>query len=338
MHYRKVSLFLIVLPCLMGVPTLHIVGQPKQTVLIPDTPAGKQLKDWLHVFAAGNQEDFARFIAERYSESQLKETTAVDRADRQARVYLDARDFDIRRVENSTPQEITVLAQASLTGLWFRLTMKVEETAPHRIKEYTSQRIHPPAGSQRKMNERELVEKIRAFMNKLAAADAFSGSLLLARDGKPIFKTVHGFASKAYNVPNRLDTKLNLASVAKMFTAIAIAQLAEQGKLSFTDTLGKHLPDYPNKEVREKVTIHHLLTHTSGLGDFHGAKYVCRRAILKQVQDFFPLFVDEPLSFEPGARCNTATPATSCWGPSSRNCRERTFSIMYAITSLNRRV
>ena len=66
-------------------------------------------------------------------------------------------------------------------------------------------------------------------------------------------------ASKAFNIPIRLDTKLNIASVGKMFTAIAIGQLAEHGKLSFRDTVGKHLPDYPNKEVAAKVTIHHLL-------------------------------------------------------------------------------
>ena len=141
-------------------------------------------------------------------------------------------------------------------------------------------------------------------MNRLAAADAFSGTLLIAKDGKPIFKSVHGLASKAYNVPNRLDTKFSVASVGKMFTAVAIAQLAEQGKLSFNDPVGKYLPDYPNKDVARKVTIHHLLTHSSGLGDTYSAKYICRKGILKQIKDWLPLFVDDPkpLAFEPGAR------------------------------------
>src|ERR1041385_8426676 len=75
-------------------------------------------------------------------------------------------------------------------------------------------------------------------------------------------------SAKAYNAPNRIDTKFNLGSMNKMFTAVAVAQLVEQGKLSFEDTVGKILPDYPNKEVAEKVKIHHLLTHTSGLDDY----------------------------------------------------------------------
>ena len=219
--------------------------------------------------------------------------------------YLDTRGFEICDIEGSTDREIIVLAQATLTGLWFRLTMKVEAAPPYLITEYTSQRIQPPLKfAPPKLNDKELVREIKALMNKLAAADAFSGTLLVARDGKPLLRIAHGLASKAYNIPNRLDTKLNIASVGKMFTAIAIAQLAEQGKLSFTDTVGKHLPDYPNKEVAQKVTIHHLLTHSSGLGDTYSAKYICRKSVLHQVSDWLALFVDnpKPLAFEPGAR------------------------------------
>ena len=302
MRKNKTTLFIITLFCLLFVQVGFVTGQSKQDTTIPDTIAGKKLKEWLRVFAAGNQNEFARFIAANYSKILIDQDTAVDRADRQARTYLDARNFNIRRVEKSEPQEIVVLAQAALTDLWFRLTMKVEAESPHRITEYVSQRIQPPANSQKKLNEREIVREIKTFIEKLAAADAFSGTVLLAKDGKPIFKTVHGLASKAYNVPNRLDTKLNIASITKMFTAVAIAQLAEQGKVSFTDTVGKHLPDYSNKKVAEKVTIHHLLSHTSGLGDYHGAMYMQRKGVLRQVRDYFPLFVDAPLSFEPGER------------------------------------
>ena len=291
-----------ILLCLLFVPLNSLTAQSEPDGPIPDTPAGRQLNGWLRVFASGNQDDFVRFIAEHYSKSLLDQDTAIDHAGREARTYLDARSFDVRSIEKTSAQEITVLAQAALTGLWFRLTMKVEAQSPYAITEYTRQRIHPPAGSRRQLNERELVKEIDAFMNKLAAVDAFSGTLLVAKDGKPIYKTVHGMASKAYNVPNRIDTKLNLASIGKTFTAIAVLQLVEQGKLSLTDTVGKILPDYPNKHVATKVTIHHLLSHTSGMGDIHGPRYAARISSLRQVRDYLPLFVADPLSFEPGAR------------------------------------
>jgi CubicO group peptidase (beta-lactamase class C family) len=87
----------------------------------------------------------------------------------------------------------------------------------------------------------------------------------------------------------------------KMFTAVAVAQLAQQGKLAFDDPLLKHLPDYPNQEIAGKITIHQLLTHTSGLGDYFTDKFMqTSKDRYRTIQDFFPLFVDKPLTGEPG--------------------------------------
>lgn len=302
MRKVRTSLLIITLFCVLPGQVNFITAQSNQKVAIPATPAGNRLAEWLRVFAGGDQDEFVRFIDRHYTKSLLEQDTAIDRAGGQARAYLDSRGFEIRSIERSSAREITVLAQATLTGLWNRLTMKVEANPPYAITEYTRQRIHPPAGSQRRLTERELVLEIKAFMNRLAAADAFSGTLLVAKDGKPVFETVQGMASKAYKVPNRLDTKLNLASIGKVFTATAIMQLVEKGKLSLSDTVGKVLPDYPNKEVAGKVTIDHLLSHTSGMGDIHGAKYAALISSLRQVRDYLPLFVNDPLSFVPGSK------------------------------------
>ena len=88
----------------------------------------------------------------------------------------------------------------------------------------------------------------------------------------------------------------------KMFTAVAVAQLAQAGKLGFEDTIGKHLPDHPNKDAAARVTVHQLLTHTSGIGNIFGPAYESRRDTLLGVADYMALFAAEPLRFEPGAR------------------------------------
>ena len=300
MHQSRQITQILGLLCFLFLSFDSATAQAKQNAVIPETPAGKQLVDWLRLFASGNQEAFTRFIAEHYSQALLDQDKAHDRADRQARVYLDTRRLDVRSVERSTPQEVVVLAQAELTDLWYRLTMKVEPEPPHRISEYAWQRIPPPVDSRKELTQHELAAQIAAFMNKIAGVDAFSGTVLIAKDGRPILIKAYGLASKAYNVPNRTNTKLNIASATKMFTAVAIFQLIEQGKLSLTDNVGKILSDYPNKQVAEKVTVHHLLSHSSGLSDYHGAKYICRKGILREVRDYLPLFTDEPLSFEPG--------------------------------------
>ena len=300
MHRPRVNL--IVLFCLLVLPIEFLAAQTKHEGSLPDTPAAKQLNDWLRVFAGGDQNEYTRFIADRYTATLLAEDKAHDRADHQARVYMDARRFDIRRIERSTPQEIDVLAKARAD----RPLVSAHDgrggrsAAPHHGVHLAT---HPaPAEDQIHVNERELIQQLGVFMDKLASVDAFAGTVLVAKDDKPIFKRAYGLASKAYNFPMRIDTKLNLASTTKIFTAVAVFQLIEQGKLSLTDTVSKILPDYPNKKVADKITIHHLLSHSSGLGDYHGAKYICSKNVLRQARDYFPLFVDEPLSFEPGEK------------------------------------
>ena len=82
-------------------------------------------------------------------------------------------------------------------------------------------------------------------------------------------------------MPNTLDTKFNLGSMNKMFTAVTIAQLVEQGKLSYDDPLSKFLPDFPSAEAAKKIRIKHLLTHTSGLGSYFNDEFdrVVARAV-----------------------------------------------------------
>jgi len=148
----------------------------------------------------------------------------------------------------------------------------------------------------------ELAATIQSYLDSLATENKFSGAIVVAKDGEIIASTAAGIANKATNAPINLETKFNLGSMNKMFTAVAIAQLAQQGKLDFNDPIAKHLPDYPNKEVAAKVTIHHLLTHTSGMGMYFTDRFRAERAKLTTIAAHFPLFVDEPLSFTPGEK------------------------------------
>jgi len=146
------------------------------------------------------------------------------------------------------------------------------------------------------------MRELETYLDNLSTEDKFSGVVLVAKDGMPIFKKAYGLANKNTNAANNTETKFNIASNNKMFTSIAIAQLAERGKLSFDDKISKHLPDYPNKAVADKVTIHHLLTHTSGLGNYQTDKFFEKLGNMKSISDLLPFFANEPLAFEPGAK------------------------------------
>lgn len=112
------------------------------------------------------------------------------------------------------------------------------------------------------------------------------------------------WADRDHDVPNHMDTKFNLGSMNKMFTAVAVLQLVEQGKLTLDDRIIDHLVYYPNQDIAAQVTIHQLLTHTSGLGDFFSDEFMdSRKDRFRTLDDHLPLFVDQPL------------PATSTFSP-----------------------
>jgi CubicO group peptidase (beta-lactamase class C family) len=164
-------------------------------------------------------------------------------------------------------------------------------------------KARPTRGPDRKLSDEQIVRDLRSSLNELVARDRFSGAVLLAKNDQVLFEQAYGFANHAFNVPNKVDTKFNLGSMGKMFTAVAILQLAQQGRFSLNDVLLKVVPDYPNKEVASRITLHQLLTHTSGLGDFFGKAFQdTPKDKFTTIESHLPLFVEKPLLFEPGAK------------------------------------
>lgn len=151
--------------------------------------------------------------------------------------------------------------------------------------------------------EAELVRRMGASLDSLSAAGRFSGVVVLARGGQPVFQHAYGFADRAARRPNTVETSFNLGSINKVFTQIAIRQLADAGKLDLDSTLAVYWPDYPNAEVARRVTIRQLLQHRSGIGgNIFAAPAGGRRHDVRHNRDYLPLFVNEPLRFEPGSR------------------------------------
>lgn len=104
----------------------------------------------------------------------------------------------------------------------------------------------------------------KAIDNIIKLQPSFSGSILIKKDNNIIFNKSYGMADYELDVPNTPKTKFRIASITKPFTALAIMQLAEKKLLNLSDTLTKYIPDYPNGN---KITIAHLLSHTSGIPD-----------------------------------------------------------------------
>jgi CubicO group peptidase (beta-lactamase class C family) len=116
----------------------------------------------------------------------------------------------------------------------------------------------------------------------------------------PVYERAVGIANRETGAPMSTRTKLQIASMTKLFTQIAIRQLEQAGKLSLLDTVGKFLPGYHNATVRSHVTIDQLLRHRSGIGSFWNQRYMSHLRNIRTVDDYLALFQDDSLLFPPG--------------------------------------
>jgi D-alanyl-D-alanine carboxypeptidase len=153
-----------------------------------------------------------------------------------------------------------------------------------------------------RMTQADAVAALSDHAEERAGADEFDGAVLVARHGKVLLQDAWGRADRKAGTANTPATRFRIGSMNKMFTAVAVLQLVEAGKLALGDPIGKHLPGYSNKEVAAKVTVRHLLTHTGGTGDIFGPEFEEHRLQLREHRDYLKLYGSRGLTHEPGAR------------------------------------
>jgi len=153
-----------------------------------------------------------------------------------------------------------------------------------------------------RLSETALVDALKTRLTQDAAAGRFSGAVLIAHNGQPIFEQAYGLADREHGIANTVDTGFRIGSMNKMFTAVSIMQLVQAGKIGLDDPLGKFLTDYPNKELASQVTIRELLTHTGGTGDIFGPQFAAHRLQLRTLADYENLYGARAPLFKPGSR------------------------------------
>ncbi|CAM1367798.1 conserved hypothetical protein [Tenacibaculum litoreum] len=144
-------------------------------------------------------------------------------------------------------------------------------------------------------------QKTTQIANYLDSLDGFSGTVLIAKNDSILFKRAYGFAHLGHKVKNNTETKFSYASIGKSFTAVAIFQLIQEGKISLQDNIGKFLPNYANKSARDSVTVELLLKHRSGLPNyFHSEKFLnISKEQFRTIESLTNLYENKPLEFKP---------------------------------------
>jgi len=279
------------------------IAQAPQTAPAKTAPAGqaqagpaeRQFRDWLSVFNAGDRAAYEAFLREQFP-------SRIARLDGDMDFLLRTGGFDLRKIEGVTATTVTCLVQERAWEQVARAVVEVEPAPPHRIVQLGLNLAPRPADlAVRRLSEAGLVSAVRTKVDAQAAGGRFQGAVLVARRGTVLYSDAKGLADREAGTPNTLETRFRMGSMNKMFTATAVLQLVQAGKVKLDAPLGIYLTDYPNRDAATKVTVHHLLTHTGGTGDIFGPQFTARRLELKALDDYVKLYGTRGLEFEPGS-------------------------------------
>ncbi len=284
MRFNKLALALATLSALLCIAQTNF----------PKTPAGRQCKAWLESFNRGDTNAHREFL-EKNSPSRLTHL------DREMEFRRRTGGFDLKKVQESEPTKIVVMVQERLSDQFALLTMEVKKSEPHEIFSIELMAIPRPAEfAVLHLSQDQLITATKKFIDQAVAGDNFSGAVMISKNGNPLLAQAYGLADREHNIPDTLTTRFRIGSMNKMFTAVAILQLAEARKLDLRDPIGEYLTDYPNKDVASKVTIRELLSHTGGTGDIFGPEFDAHRLELRTLADYIKLYGNREPKFEPG--------------------------------------
>ena len=261
-----------------------------------ETPALQVFKQWLDAFNSG---DSARITAfwQKYGRSGADDRVAGD-----LRLRTMTGGMIIYRVEQDTDTHLMALMKEN-RGVYSESTLDLSSVNPPVIAGMMGHPVPPPEGSGNPAaNDNQLADRVQEHVAAMNGTNAFSGAILIAHNGKIVLDRAWGMADETNHIGNTVDTQFCIGSMNKMFTAVAILQLVEQGKLALDKPIATYWPDYPNRDLAARVTIRELLNHTGGTGDIFTPEYQAHREETRTLADYVKLFGSRTVAFEPGSR------------------------------------
>jgi CubicO group peptidase (beta-lactamase class C family) len=257
----------------------------------------RQFDDYLQAFNSGDRLTLSKFHQDHVS------TFALELMGLEEELMLQKQTggFDVLEYQER-PRMAHGWVRARDSDALMEFHFQTESFKPFRVSLRKFSRGMPPKHYfPTRLQEAAAVSKIRADLAQRAKRDKFSGAVLVTRDGKVLIREAHGFSERESQLLNKLDTRFRVASLTKMFTAVAVLRLVQQGKVRLDDPIGKWVPELRSKPAAP-ATIHQLLTHTGGLGDIHGTYYLQHHLEFRTHADYVSAYAGQPLALEPGAR------------------------------------
>jgi CubicO group peptidase (beta-lactamase class C family) len=274
--------------------------------VMPPGPAGERIAGLIETFNAGDPTTVERFLAEEATEAFRTKVPL----ERHLEAFLSTRrqwgEVAFHGIRTYTPpraDETIVIVKDANYGAWRAFVLRFDASQGHRIAGLGISDARTPTNvSEPSLTQADIVREVAALLERTCARDVFSGTVLIADGADVLFTHACGEASKRFHTPNNLETRFNLGSMNKMFTSVAVMQLVEQGIVALDDPISTYVDEsWLPKDVTDRITVHHLLSHTSGLGSYFNDTYWnSSRALYRQLDDYKPLIRDERPAFEPG--------------------------------------
>lgn len=265
---------------------------------------GNFTQSFIEVFNEGSRTEVIAYLHKNMSESQIERYGL----DAHAGVFLNQQNtfgqLEVQKYLSTENGNERARITSGNNELKYDLIINREEKAPFKINYFTFEDVTPDAQELTTITAHELKQELTNFVEKLARNEAFSGAVLVAEGEDVLFQDAVGYANREWRVKNEIETKFSLGSMNKMFTAIAALQLIEQGKLKFEDKLIDFVDKswLPQGEV-EAITVRHLLTHTSGFGNFFNDEFnESNKEAYRDLTAYKPIVSSTPLLFSPGSR------------------------------------
>lgn len=283
-----------------GLPAMALA----RDVVLPDTPAGKLASQLVQQVNRGDAARIRRWVPTILSAD-------IPGADREAFATLlhgaarDSGGLDVVAAiaHPRRPEMLQVAVKARRNGRQGLFVLVADPARPDRLSQADLVAMQAPGfyddWPKQVPTQAALVKFIRGKLDQLVRSNDFSGCLTLSDGRRTLFDECRGLAERRFGVAVDRQTRFHIGSMNKMFTAVAIAQLVEAGKLGWDDTLALRVPDYPDQATAKRITVWQLLHHTSGLGDFLVPELFQQREQFTELVDYLDLIARQPKAGEP---------------------------------------
>jgi CubicO group peptidase (beta-lactamase class C family) len=281
------------------------------SVKLPDTKAAQRLTELLRTINGGGEAALRAEAMSAFEGADRDPHLAAARSSDLYRILRKTGGLDLRQITTSTSARIEVLVESKRTHAWYRVSLfttaappdYVTAAPPHKIVGFGFDSVTAPANLGRcGLSDPAIARELDRMVGFLARGDQFSGVVRLQRGQRVVYSKAFGEADLASNSANTLQTRFNLASITKMFTAVAVGQLVEAGKVRLSDRVGKVLPELADTDLGRQATVDQLLSHTAGLA---GARQAIDAGLepgpeAHSIKEMTAKFARAPLASRPG--------------------------------------